>query len=259
MNYEPRTMNDNKIFILLPAYNEGIALNKLIPAIDKTIRNKYSIIVVDDGSSDDISQLCLKYSDKYPIKYLSHKVNKGLGCGLQTGLKYILENSTEKDLLVIMDADNTHNPELINSMLDKITDNDIVIASRYIKDAKQIGVSLLRRCISSSAGKLLKFIFCIDGVKDYTSGYRMYKLKVINDYVNNMKDLPVLESGFSSTAEILLKLSLYDAKSIEIPLILRYDLKESTSKLNILKTIMEYMKLIIKIKVCNIKSRARKV
>lgn len=124
---------NSRVFVLLPAYNEVSALGKLIPRIGSVLKSNYSIIVVDDGSDDETAHLCRKYSNQYPVKCVSHGVNRGLGAALRTGLEYILDDSSGADLLVVMDADNTHSPEHIKSMLEKIDSSDIVIASRYKK------------------------------------------------------------------------------------------------------------------------------
>ncbi|GAH02819.1 unnamed protein product, partial [marine sediment metagenome] len=60
--------------------------------------------------------------------------------------------------------------------------------------------------------------------------------------------LPVSENGFPATAEILLNLAKFGAKCSEVPLVLRYDLKEGRSSIKIIKTIFEYIRLIAMIK-----------
>lgn len=76
----------------------------------------------------------------------------------------------------------------------------------------------------------------------------MYKLKVIKDYVEKNKKLPISEEGFHATVEVLLRLALSGARCDEIPLVLRYDFKEGKSSIKIIKTIFEYFKLIFKMK-----------
>ncbi|MFC2061898.1 glycosyltransferase [Elusimicrobiota bacterium] len=236
------------IYILLPAYNEERSLESLIPKIDGSIRSEYKIILVDDGSYDNTAGLCKELSEEYPIEYLKHDENQGLGSALGTGLRHIADQPVDNGVVVIMDADDTHDPGLIENMLKEIRYSDIIIGSRFIDGANVVGVSRLRRLLTYMAGMLLPVIFKLNGVKDYTSGYRMYDLKLIRKYIDYNKELPVTEKGFAATAELLIKLGLFGAALKEVPMVLRYDLKKSRSELDIMNTIYRYICMILGLK-----------
>lgn len=97
-------MNKNKIIVLIPAYNPTELLIELV----KDLKNKnIEIIVVDDGSDNkEIFNKIQKYA--YIIK---HKINKGKGRALKTGLAYIKENYNNDYIIVTMDADGQHKVE----------------------------------------------------------------------------------------------------------------------------------------------------
>jgi dolichol-phosphate mannosyltransferase len=134
----------------------------------------------------------------------------------------------------------------MNKMIEIIDENDIVIASRYMEGSGQIGVSKMRKFLSFCVNKLLVSFFRIENVKDYTSGYRMYKMQAIKKYVTINNCLPVSHKGFPATAEILLKLGESGAICSGVPLVLRYDFKEGKSSINIVKTIFGYIYLFTK-------------
>ena len=187
--------NKNIIYVLLPAFNEKKALEKLIPAIAAALKSNFHIIVIDDGSDDKTDELCKKYGGKYPLKYISHEENLGLGRALKTGIKHVLNNSAQNDMLVIMDADNTHSPELIKTMMME-TSSDIIIASRYLEGAKQVGLKKLRRFLSFSVNKIMSALFRVRGVKDYTSGYEVIsksKISDISEFMINAKSAMIIE------------------------------------------------------------------
>ncbi|MFH1414863.1 MAG: glycosyltransferase family 2 protein [Elusimicrobiota bacterium] len=236
---------NTQMCLLLPAYNEEISLKKLVPRIDEILRTGYSILVVNDGSSDGTADLCRSYSLRYPLKCISLKKNSGPGAAISAGLEYILEKMPDIKLLVIMDADNTHEPEYIDIMVTKIRDNDIVIASRYADKGRQIGVNLLRRFLSYTACVLCSVMFPAEAVRDYTCGFRMYRLDFIKKYFKAKSMLPVVRRGFAANTEILLELLRYGARCTEIPFTLRYDLKETGSKMKIFSTVFEYFSLFI--------------
>ena len=124
---------------------------------------------------------------------------------------------------------------------------DIVIASRYQFASKTKGLSQVRKILSFNAAILYKIFFPIENVKDYTSGFRAFRLgKIRNAWKANKKFFS--EKGFSASADILLKLYKYKNKIRfgEIPINLRYDLKKGDSKMKIFQTIYLNLALIIK-------------
>ena len=127
---------------------------------------------------------------------------------------------------------------------------DIVIASRYQLTSKTKGLNKLRKILSFGAAILYKIFFPIKNIKDYTSGFRAFRLgKIKNVWKIDKKFFS--EKGFSASADILLK--LYKDKNkirfSELPINLRYDLKKGESKMKIFKTIYLNIALIIKRKI----------
>ena len=102
-----------KIFILIPAFNEGKSISKIISGITKTMQSKRinleKIIIIDDGSTDNTKQQALKYPK---VVVYSHKVNLGLGAAVRTGLNVCREFNA--DLVVKIDADGQHDPNDIS-------------------------------------------------------------------------------------------------------------------------------------------------
>jgi glycosyltransferase involved in cell wall biosynthesis len=122
-----------KIFILIPAYNEeknvksflSLLLNEL-----KTEKNSsFKIVLIDDGSTDDTLKIVSKFKSVY---IFSHKVNRGLGAAVRTGLK-ICEN-LGADYVVKIDADGQHDPKDIKKLLKPLIENtsDIVYGRRKL-------------------------------------------------------------------------------------------------------------------------------
>ena len=237
------------IKVILPAYNEEKALpsifNFFIGVLEKGIQQDFKIFLINDGSRDHTEEVARGFLDKLPLSIISHKENMGLGLAIKTGFEAAAKEYNEQDIIVVLDADNTHSPGIINIMADKIGEGyDIVIASRYNKEGREIGLSFYRRLTSKIANLLLKAFFPIDGVKDYTCGFRAYGSSIIKKGLDKYGENFIREKGFVCMAEILLKLNSLGAKTSEVPLVLRYDLKTGKSKMKILKTIAGYLSLI---------------
>ena len=167
---------------------------------------------------------------------------------LKTGFNFCFKFAHSNDVIVTMDTDNSHTIDLSFKMIKKIIfdNNDIVIASRYRENSKTKGLDNLRKILSIGAALLFKIFFPIKNIRDYTSGFRAFKVKKIRNIYKRTKNF-FSETGFSASADILLKLYSFkkELNFQELPINLRYDLKQGQSKMKILKTIYLNLRLIL--------------
>ena len=239
------------ILIVLPAFNEEGSIGPLLEAIRRAMHEQgglaYRAVVVNDGSWDRTAELVGQFEGIMPLELISHPVNRGLSETLKTGLMHVLQKCEESDVVVTMDADNTHTPDLIIRMLQLIeSGHDVVIASRYQRGARVIGVPAYRRVLSSGASLLFRAFFPIRGVRDYTCGYRAYRADALKRAVDLYGDDFINQEGFSCMVDILLKFRRLGLSITEVPLVLRYDLKHGMSKMKVVRTIRETLALIVK-------------
>ena len=235
---------------MLPAFNEAENLGPLLDGIAQTMAEEgldYQVIVVDDGSHDDTIAVAEARAPQMPVRIERHEVNQGLGATIRDGLRAAADACGDRDIVVALDADNTHPPGLIGSMVRRIREgNDVVIASRYRPGARVMGVPAFRRFLSWGAGMLLRVTFPIPGVKDYTCGYRAYRATLLKDAFRQHGEQFVSEAGFQCMVDILLKLHKMGAICCEVPLVLRYDLKVGQSKMNVGRTVLRTLGLILR-------------
>ncbi len=240
------------IHVLLPAYNEEQALRPMMEKIDRVmaeLRTSYRVVVVNDGSKDRTSEILRELAARYPMDIIIHKYNRGLGETARDGFEYIAETSDPDDIIVRMDCDDTHEPSYIPALVGKIREGyEVVTTSRYVQGGGQIGVNLYRRFVSRCANLLLKFFFPIRGLREYTCGYRAYRVSLIQDalaiFGNQFIDLKGM--GFTGTIEKLIKCKMMGARVAEVPFVLRYDQKLSQSKVITSLTTLGYLVLIAK-------------
>ena len=121
---------------------------------------------------------------------------------------------------------------------------DVVIASRYADGGKEVGLSHARHIFSGGASFLLRLFFPIPGARDYTCGYRAYRVELLQRAFRVYGPELIEERGFTCMAELLIKLGKLGARLGEVPLILRYDLKSGPSKMKVMATIARYGVLI---------------
>jgi len=238
-----------KVVVALPAYNEETALPALLDSIIETLsheRREYSIVVVDDGSRDRTGAIIEEYAKKAPVIALHNNPNQGLALTLKRGLLAALERTPgTDDIIITLDADNTQPPGLMPRMIRGIAEgNDVVIASRYREGSRVRGVPFYRELISLGAAMLFKLVLPIRGVRDYTCGFRAYRASLLKELVDHDGDRFVSEKGFSCMVDVLLKLRRFDPVMTEVPMVLRYDLKPGASKMRVIKTIFDTLRLL---------------
>src|SRR5205085_4401972 len=102
------------------------------------------VIIVDDGSAAGRADVVEKHRDGgLPITLYRHEKNQGLGPTIRDGLYYASKTASDNDIVITMDADETHTPGLILRMVRMIREgHDVVIASRYQPGARVYGLSV---------------------------------------------------------------------------------------------------------------------
>ncbi|MFH1690668.1 MAG: glycosyltransferase [Candidatus Eisenbacteria bacterium] len=238
------------LVVMLPAYNEVDAIAPLLTKIARTfegIDGDSSVLLVDDGSTDGTIERAEETARSLGLLLIvaAHEANKGLGAALKTGFRRGSELVGRDGVLVGMDADNTHDPAVIPSMLEKLNEGyDVVIASRYAPGGEEVGLSLFRSILSRGASMTLRLFLPVEGARDYSCGFRAYRGTALARAFEAHGDSLITETGFVASAEVLLRLAYLPSRVAEVPLVLRYDLKGGASKMNITDTIKRYLRMI---------------
>lgn len=238
------------IVIGLPAYNEEGNIGRLldrIVALEATYKDHpIRVHAVNDGSSDHTREILQDYKTRYSfIDFTNHPRNLGLGEGMNTILNMAATQYDDEDVLVVMDADNTHGPEIIPAMIEKLGKEslDIVIASRFAEGGQEMGLSLMRKVYSRGARLFCNMAFPVSNVTDYSCGYRAYRVAYLKKAIAAFGGKLVTSSGFECMVEIIARCSKIGVQAGEYPLILEYNLKEGASKMNVQKTIRGYFRV----------------
>ena len=182
------------------------------------------------------------------ITLLRLERNQGLAEAIKTGLTHCAARSEARDIILTMDADNSHTPGLIPSMVRLIQEgHDVVIASRYQRGARVIGLSPTRRLLSWGASLLLRTLFPIPCVRDYTCGFRAYRATLLRKVLDSNPHF-ISEKGFTVMVDILLKLRKLRPAVVmtELPILLRYDKKLGASKMNVSQTMADTLGLTVR-------------
>jgi dolichol-phosphate mannosyltransferase len=204
------------------------------------------IVLVDDGSTDGTAEAARAVKMAIPLAVVAHPANRGLGPAILTGLSEALQRSeTGEDLIVCMDSDNTHPPETIRTMAERAREGfDLIIASRYRRGSRQVGVPRWRRAMSFGARGLFWWRLRLQGVRDYTCGFRAYRASLIRRGFERHGQKLITRRGFACTDELLVRLAAFGPRIAEVPFVLRYDRKRGRSKIPLFRTIWETLKML---------------
>ena len=238
------------VYVVLPVYNEGARIESLLRHVDEALEDAaiaYRVILVDDGSRDSTRDIVRACAERMPIRLMEHEVNLGLGATIRDGLVAAAASAGDRDIIVTMDADDTHAPGLILRMVRMISEGyDVVIASRYREGSRSLGVPFSRQALSYAASWMFRIVFPTRGVRDFTCGYRAYRARVVNDALARYGESFLDQDGFQCMVDILLKLRRMNLIFGEVPFILRYDYKEGGSKMNVSRTVRDTLGLLWK-------------
>lgn len=162
-----------KIVITIPAYNEektiGIVIDK-IQEVMKSNSYKYEILVVDDGSKDDIAKVA---KNAGAVVY-SHPRNYGLAETFKTEIKKSLEMGA--DIIVHIDADNQYQPVEIPKLIKEINNGyDLVLGSRFNGTIESMPI--IKRLGNKAFSKVISNISGIK-ISDAQTGFRAFTREV---------------------------------------------------------------------------------
>ena len=206
-----------KLAVVIPTYNEKetiqILIEKLFSEI-KPIVDELHVVIIDDSSPDGTANIVTDLSDKFQkISLIQRPTKLGLGAAYKDGFNHVLEK-IDSDLIVQMDADHSHNPSEIVTMLQEIEGYDFVVASRHMPNSSIVGWGVGRQMTHSFAGIIARISARID-IKDSTSGFRMFKRETLQSI-----EFDKIESdGFAFQIEMLYQLKQKGFRGLELPTI----------------------------------------
>ena len=177
--------------IVVPAYNEASVIGGVVQGAKEVFDASpydYEIVIVNDGSKDDTSEV----SRKAGAKVVDHILNSGAGSATATGLSYANQNGF--DAAATMDADGQHLPSDVLKGFQQLekTNADLLIGSRLI-DSR--GMSRVKVLGNKGLSFITYILFGIDST-DSQSGLRIFSR-------NSLEQLRWKTSGYEFCSEML--------------------------------------------------------
>jgi glycosyltransferase involved in cell wall biosynthesis len=174
---ELRYIMPSSLSVVIPVYNESESLSQTLPQVlEYCSVCGWQVILVNDGSTDNSLQIINQYSENDCVRVINHKVNRGYGGALKSGL-----SNAQTDFVVTIDADGQHVLSYIDKVLQTQIDQDadMVVGKRtgevISKDYyRRFGKYLIRR---------LAMLLTTVTVNDLNSGFKMYRTNIVQIYL----------------------------------------------------------------------------
>jgi len=195
-----------RVALVIAAYNEGSVIGDVIRDASRLFP---SIIVVDDGSSDETAVVAIAAG----ATVLRHPINLGQGAALQTGITYAIHQHA--DFVVTFDADGQHRPEDVQTMLTELvrTGNQVALGSRFLGD-KAVGMTASRHLLLKAATAFTRITTGLR-VTDAHNGLRTLRHDAA-------KAITIRQNRMAHASEILEEIGKMKLSYCEVPVTIRY-------------------------------------
>jgi glycosyltransferase involved in cell wall biosynthesis len=195
------------IFFIIPERDEGAVIRT---TLEPLVREGYSVVVVDDGSSDDSWEKI----QSLPVYALRHRVSLGQGAALQTGMTFALSRGAK--FLVHFDADGQHRFEDVPGLLEPVLEGkaDVALGSRFLRREDEKAVPLSKRI-------LLQMAIVVNGVMtglwltDAHNGLRVLSRLAA-------ERIHLCENGYAHATEIIDQICQLKLRYVERPMQVHY-------------------------------------
>ena len=166
----------SRVVVVIPTYNEAENLGRQNPRVlEQDPRSE--ILVVDDDSPDGTGKIAAELAETNPRVHVLHReLMEGLGPAYRAGLRGALDMGA--DVVVQMDADFSHPPETLPTLLAEIEDCDVVLGSRYLKGITVVNWPIERILISYFGNSYAKLVTRLP-ISDTTGGFRCMRRSLL--------------------------------------------------------------------------------
>ena len=209
-----------EISVVIPAYNESHHLPNTLQAVQNYFDKRtlsQEILVVDDGSQDNTSQIVLNLQDQVPeLNIISNEQNSGKGYSVRRGML-----SATGDMVLMMDADQSSPIDELDKLIPPIRDGqcDIAIGSRALKASRiEKHQPIYREPLGYIYNDIIQ-ILLFKGIEDTQCGFKLFRRPVVEHIFSRATRV----DGFAFDVEVLFVARKLGFRIAEIPIRWRND------------------------------------
>ncbi|MEX2271712.1 MAG: polyprenol monophosphomannose synthase [Vicinamibacterales bacterium] len=213
-----------RVLAVVPTYNERGTLPELLAGI--TAHAGYGVLVVDDASPDGTGAIADEWAARMAdrVSVLHRSGARGLGRAYAEGLARALDMNVP--IVAQMDADLSHDPKYLPSLVAALDDADLAIGSRYLNGISVVNWPLRRIALSTFANRYIRAVTGL-APRDCTSGFRCWR----RDTLARVPLTGLASHGYAFLTEMLFHAAAAGARIVERPIVF-VERREGVSKLN---------------------------
>ena len=204
MSFEVSKEDKKSTYVILPAYNEA---TRIQPVLESIAEKGYTMIVVNDGSSDNTLDVIKQTKRKYPdqIHIFSLIINRGVGVATQTGFDAVFQFDAK--YVVSMDSDGQHSADDLDNVIKPLVSGEAQagIGVRPLKDMP------MSRNFANAVMNLLTRIFYRVNVSDSQTGFRAIT-------IDALRKIDINARGYLISSEFIREVNDNNIPFAEVPI-----------------------------------------
>ncbi|MGO9955349.1 MAG: polyprenol monophosphomannose synthase [Solirubrobacteraceae bacterium] len=212
-------MHNARVWLTVPTFNEAGNVERIVRAalaqLERCVPGEHRVLIVDDASPDGTGRVADALAAQLPAVEVLHRTGKqGLGRAYLAGFERALDGGAE--LVIVMDADYSHDPAHLPEILAAAAEHDLVLGSRYVPGGAILEWPRLRRALSRAGSLYARAILGV-GVRDLTGGFRAIRREVLEGV-----ELTTLRSqGYVFNIELSFRALREGFRVVEVPIVFR--------------------------------------
>ena len=200
----------SRVIAVIPTYNEAENLGLLVPLVLEQ-DPRIEVLVVDDASPDGTGEIADELASETQRVHVLHRARKeGLGGAYRAGLRHALDLGA--DFVIQMDADFSHPPQTLPTLLAEIEDHDVVLGSRYLNGITVVNWPIERILVSYFGNWYVRFVTRLP-ISDATGGLRCVRRALLE----RIGFERIRSNGYAFQIELNYRFVKYQARIKEIP------------------------------------------
>jgi len=212
-------------WVILPTYNEAENLERIVGAVLERLPESRRVLIVDDNSPDGTGEIADRLADgDESIEVLHRPEKQGLGPAYLAGFRVALDAGADR--IIEMDADFSHDPAYLPSLIEATEHADLAIGSRYVPGGGITDWGPMRRFISRGGSAYARTALGLP-IKDLTGGFKCFR-RIVLETIN----LDTIEArGYAFQVETTYRAIKAGFRVVEVPITFK-DRTDGASKMS---------------------------
>ena len=211
MTHPPARPPIGRIVVLIPTYNERENLPLIVSRLRVAVPEA-DVLVLDDNSPDGTGAVADRLAaDDDQVRVLHRPSKEGLGAAYLAGFAWALDQGY--DVLVEMDADGSHQPEQLRTLLVALADADVVLGSRWVPGGSVVNWPFHRKALSLGGNVYVRVLLGMP-IGDATGGFRAYRASTLRAL--DLHD--VASQGYCFQVDLVWRATRAGLSVVEVPI-----------------------------------------